>query len=96
MLFLVAGINGDSIGSAPAQHGADYPTLVLSGLAIKRNHDVGTVTHGIAGAIDIVHFESTGLQGFLINIRFCAPSSVLMADPSIALTERHITAGILK
>ena len=95
MHALALGVDGHAEVSAPAQYGTHYPTLVLARLAIKRHHDVGTVDDGILGSIHVVHLKHTGLQGFLGNLRFRTPGTMLMGHPCVTLTEGHETTGIL-
>ena len=86
VLFLIVRVDGDAVGTGPAEHGADGAALVLAGLSVERNHDVGTVVYGVLSAAHLVYFEHSGLQWFFVYVCLGSPCAVLMAHPRIALS----------
>ena len=94
--LLVVGVYGNAEIAAPAQHGSYGAAAVLLGLAVEREHYVGTILVGILGTRNVVYLEYARHERLLGHLRLRTPVSMLVAYPHVTLPDGQEGTGILE
>ena len=88
------GVDAQLEVTAPAKGCADGAAGVLLRLSVEREHQLGSIEVGVAGAVGVADDLHAGREALLCRLRLGCPVAVQVGQPDVALAEGEV-AGVV-